>query len=239
MSNSSPFRRGYLACRRQGEVLYLLTSTLSLENVDSGPQKEPIERIKLLTFTFLFFTLSTFAQQYPYQDANLSVEERVKDLLSRMSLQEKVRQMDMYNGSELKQNEQLNLEAVEDRFSDGLGVGSIHDLYPKDAKTINDLQRYIIEHNRWGIPAIIFCEFLHGYTGEGSTAFPMNIGLGATFDPELMRRVGQVIGMEGRAHGVHFGLGPNLDLGREPRWGRIAETLGEDTHLSATLGTAL
>ncbi|WP_420387138.1 glycoside hydrolase family 3 N-terminal domain-containing protein [Roseivirga sp.] len=198
----------------------------------------------MLRKTFLFsicclLTSLSYAQQYPYQNAELPVEERVTDLLLRMSLEEKVRQMDMYNGSELKTNEVLNLDAVTDRFGDGLGVGSIHDLYPKDAGTINDLQRYIIEHNRWGVPAIIFCEFLHGYTGEGSTAFPMNMGLGATWDTDLMKRVGQVIGKEGRAHGVHFGLGPNLDLGREPRWGRIAETFGEDTHLAATLGTAL
>lgn len=197
----------------------------------------------MFRYTFLSLCLlasvALSAQQYPYQNAKLPVEDRVQDLLSRMSLAEKVRQMDMYNGSELKQDENLNLEAVAERFSDGIGVGSIHDLYPGDAETINNLQKYIIEHNRWGIPAIIFCEFLHGYTGKGSTAFPMSIGLGATWDADLMTRVGQVIGMEGRAHGVHFGLGPNLDLGREPRWGRIAETLGEDTHLSATLGTAL
>lgn len=196
-------------------------------------------RTRLLTLFVLFISLQSFAQQYLYQNADLPLEERVKDLLSRMSLEEKVRQMDMYNGAELKENEALKLSAVEATFSDGLGVGSIHDLYPRNAKDINDLQNYVIEHNRWGIPAIIFCEFLHGYTGEGSTAFPMNIGLGATWDADLMKRIGQVIGMEGRAHGVHFGLGPNLDLGREPRWGRVAETLGEDTHLSATLGTAL
>jgi beta-glucosidase len=195
--------------------------------------------LKLLMLLTLFTFSPVLAQQYPYQNAKLPVEERVKDLLSRMSLEEKVRQMDMYDGAKLKENEALKRSAVETTFSDGLGVGSIHDLYPRNAKDINDLQKYIIDHNRWGIPAIIFCEFLHGYTGEGSTAFPMNIGLGATWDADLMKRVGQVIGMEGRAHGVHFGLGPNLDLGREPRWGRIAETLGEDTHLSATLGTAL
>ena len=198
-----------------------------------------MERKLLLTLFLAIFCLASLAQQYPYQNETLPLEERIQDLLNRMSLEEKVRQMDMYNGNDLKTDESLNLEAVAERFSDGFGVGSIHDLYPKDAQTINDLQRYVINHNRWGIPAIIFCEFLHGYTGAGSTAFPMNIGLGATWDQELMKRIGEVIGKEGRVHGVHFGLGPNLDLGREPRWGRIAETFGEDTHLSATLGTAL
>ena len=197
------------------------------------------KKVFLLICWLLAFSPSVFAQQYPYQNADLGVEARVQDLVSRMTLAEKVRQMDMYNGAELKQEEKVKLSALDAFFKDGLGAGSIHDLYPKDAETINTIQRYVIEHNRWGIPALIFCEFLHGYTGEGSTAFPMNIGLGATWDKELMYSVGRVIGTEGRVHGVHFGLGPNLDLGREPRWGRIAETFGEDTELSAELGTAL
>ncbi len=197
-----------------------------------------ISRTLLLGMLFLV-QASILGQDYPYQNPSLSVEDRINDLLNRMSLEEKVRQMDMYNGAELKRNETLNLEALEQRFNDGLGVGSIHDLYPRDAKMVNDIQRHVIETSRWGIPAIVFCEFLHGYTGEGSTAFPMNIGLAATWDKDMLQEVGNVIASEGRAHGVHFGLGPNLDLGREPRWGRIAETFGEDTHLAAMLGTAL
>lgn len=183
--------------------------------------------------------ISLFAQKYPYQNAKLPVEERVSDLLSRMSLEEKVRQMDMYNGANLKEGEAFSLALAKELIGEKLGAGAVHDYYPKDAKAANQLQEFIIKNNRWGIPALLMSEFLHGYMGEGSTAFPMNIGLGATWDKALMEKVGQVIGTEGRAHGVHFGLGPNLDLGREPRWGRIAETLGEDTHLSAELGTAL
>ena len=67
-------------------------------------------------------------------------------------------------------------------------MGAIHDIYPESAKMINDLQKYVIENNRWGIPALIMCEMLHGYTGEGGTAFPMNIGLGSTWDIELMKK---------------------------------------------------
>ncbi|MCO6357105.1 glycoside hydrolase family 3 N-terminal domain-containing protein [Roseivirga pacifica] len=198
-----------------------------------------MKKLTLLVCSIFCLSASLFGQEYPYQNPEKSVEERVKDLLSRMTLEEKVRQMDMYNGANLKVNEQFSLDRAIELIGDSLGAGAVHDYYPKTAKAVNDLQRYIIEHNRWGIPALMMCEFLHGYTGEGNTAFPMSIGLGATWDKDLMKQIGQVIAAEGRAHGIHFGLGPNLDLGREPRWGRIAETLGEDTHLSASLGTHL
>ncbi|UKM64510.1 glycoside hydrolase family 3 C-terminal domain-containing protein [Flavobacteriaceae bacterium GSB9] len=179
-----------------------------------------------------------FAQKYSYQDVNLPVEDRLKDLLSRMSLEEKVRQMDMYKGEHFKDGEDFSKAKTKAKIGD-LGVGAIHDIYPRSAKMINDLQKNVIKNNRWGIPALIMCEMLHGYLDEGSTAFPMNIGLGATWDKALMEKVGRVIGSEARAHGMHFGLGPVLGIGREPRWGRVAETFGEDTYLAGELGLAM
>ncbi len=173
-----------------------------------------------------------------YKNPQLSVEERVTDLLSKMSLEEKVRQMDMYKGEFFVDGQNFSVDKAKSKI-DSLGVGAIHDLYPESAQTINDLQKFVIESNRWGIPALIMEEMLHGYMAEGSTAFPMNIGLGATWDTELVKKVGEVIGTEARAHGVHFGLGPNLDIGLEPRWGRIAETFGEDVYLVGELGTAM
>jgi len=174
----------------------------------------------------------------PYRNPALTVEERVKDLLSRMSLEEKVRQMDMYSGEHFKSDEDFALEKASKTIG-SLGVGAIHDIYPKDAVMINALQRYVIASNRWGIPALIMCEMLHGYTGEGSTAFPMSIGLAASWDRDLMKRVGGAVAAEARAHGVHYGFGPNLDLGREPRWGRVAETFGEDTYLASEMAVAM
>ncbi|MBD0834938.1 glycoside hydrolase family 3 protein [Aestuariibaculum suncheonense] len=179
-----------------------------------------------------------FAQKYPYQNSNLPVEERLSDLLSRMTLEEKVRQMDMYKGEFFKEGEDFSKSKTNEKIGD-LGVGAIHDIYPRSAKMINDLQKNVIKNNRWGIPVLIMCEMLHGYLDEGSTAFPMNIGLGATWDKNLMEKVGGVIGCEARAHGVHFGLGPVLGIGREPRWGRVAETFGEDTYLAGELGLAM
>ena len=155
-----------------------------------------------------------------------------------MSLEEKVRQMDMYRGWEFKEDEDFSSKKTKENIGK-LGVGAIHDIYPQSAKMINDLQTYVIQNNRWGIPALIMCEMLHGYLGKGATAFPMNIGLGATWDIELMKKIGKVIGTEGRAHGVHYGLGPVLGIAREPRWGRVAETFGEDTYLAGEIGTAM
>ncbi|KQB41758.1 putative beta-glycosidase Glycoside hydrolase family 3 [Flavobacterium daejeonense] len=195
-----------------------------------------IKKTAILFVMAVGFGQAGFAQKkYPYQDSKLPVEERVKDLLSRMSLEEKVRQMDMYRGDFFKEKEDFAKAKSAEKIGK-LGIGAIHDLYPRSAKMINDLQTSVIKGNRWGIPALIMCEMLHGYLDEGSTTFPMNIGLGATWDTALMKKVGGVIAMEARAHGVHFGFGPNLDLGREPRWGRVAETFGEDAYLNSEIG---
>ncbi|PWB25993.1 glycoside hydrolase family 3 N-terminal domain-containing protein [Flavobacterium sp. HTF] len=184
-----------------------------------------------------FFNQAEAQKKYPYQDVKTPVEDRVKDLLSRMSLEEKVRQMDMYKGEYFKEKEDFSKTKSALKIGN-LGIGAIHDIYPRSAKMINDLQTNVIKGNKWGIPALIMCEMLHGYLDDGSTAFPMNIGLGATWDTEVIGKVGKVIAKEARAHGVHFGLGPNLDLGREPRWGRVAETFGEDAYLNSEIGLA-
>mgnify|MGYP006188023611 CR=1 FL=1 len=152
-----------------------------------------------------FFNQTHAQKKYLYQDAKAPVEDRVKDLLSRMTLEEKVRQMDMYRGDFFKEKEDFAKGKSAEKIGK-LGIGAIHDLYPRSAKMINDLQTNVIKGNRWGIPALIMCEMLHGYLDDGSTAFPMNIGLGATWDTALMDKVGKVIGAEARAHGVHFGF---------------------------------
>ena len=88
------------------------------------------------------------------------------------------------------------------------------------------------------VPPILMCESLHGILGKGTTVFPQSIGMGASFDPDLMARVGKAIGKEARALGISLSLAPDLDLGREPRWGRIEETYGEDSHLVSKMGEA-
>lgn len=198
-----------------------------------------MKKITLVLVLFLGFFSQGFAQKkYPYQNPKLPVEDRLTDLLSRMSLEEKVRQMDMYKGEYFKEKENFSKTKSDVKIGN-LGIGAIHDIYPRSAKMINDLQSEVIKKNKWGIPALIMCEMLHGYLDDESTAFPMSIGLGATWDTNLMDKVGKVIGTEARAHGVHFGLGPNLDVGREPRWGRVAETFGEDVYLTGELGLSM
>ncbi|MDC6365601.1 MULTISPECIES: glycoside hydrolase family 3 protein [Flavobacteriaceae] len=193
--------------------------------------------IGLLLSSLFIFKIAQ-GQTYPYQNSTLDVEERVADLLSRMSLEEKVRQMDMYKGDLFKTDEKFDKQKTSSTIEE-LGVGAIHDIYPKSEKMINDLQKFVIKNNRWGIPALIMAEALHGYVDDGNTAFPMNIGLGATWDTDLMHKVGKTIGTEARGHGVHYALGPVLGIGREPRWGRVAETFGEDTYLASELGLAM
>ena len=88
------------------------------------------------------------------------------------------------------------------------------------------------------VPPVLICESLHGILGQGATVFPQSIGMGATFDPALMRRVGEAIGREARAMGIRMSFAPDLDLGRDPRWGRMEETFGEASLLAAEMGEA-
>jgi beta-glucosidase len=182
-----------------------------------------------------------------YRQANTPIERRVNDLLQHMTLEEKVRQLDMYAGAkgllDKQKDKDTNHAASDsvfvpekaDALFGGLGAGSIHDLYPFPEQA-NAIQQWIISHNRLGIPAIFIEDGLLGF--DTGTVFPAPINLAATFDPEVARQTGAVIAAEARATGVHMILGPVLDLAREPRWGRIEENFGEDPYLTGQLGLA-
>jgi beta-glucosidase len=187
-----------------------------------------------------------------YKQPNLPVEQRVDDLLGRMTLEEKVRQLDLYGGFGIKE---AGIGLVEDkRVGDNhlapeaaflpknaetllgdLGVGAIHDLYPTAAQS-NVIQRWVIAHNRLGIPALFIEEGLHGF--DTGTVFPAPINLAATWNPETAERTGAAIASEARATGVGMILGPVLDLARDPRWGRVEEDFGEDPYLTGQMGAA-
>jgi beta-glucosidase len=180
---------------------------------------------------------------YPYKDAHLPVDKRVADLLSRMTLEEKIRQLDMYWGKEV-----ANMGGHEaESWSEGkvigslgkLGIGSVHDLYPIRPEIANQIQRYAIERTRLGIPVLFIEEGLHGYSGLGSTSFPIPLQLASAWDTSLVYRVGRAIAAETRAHGVDMILGPVLCLPNDPRWGRVEETYGEDPYLAARYGVAM
>ena len=200
-----------------------------------------------------------------YKDAGQPTEARVKDLLSRMTPEEKIGQLicplgwPMYEkfGAEATTSGQDSV-AITDlykQFVDSLGGGMLWAVFRADpwtrktletglnpvlaAKTYNKLQKYSIEHSRLGIPIILAEEAPHGHMAIGTTVFPTSIGLASTWDPELMEEVGRVIASELRAQGGHISYGPVIDLAREPRWSRVEETYGEDVYLTSTMAAGM
>lgn len=177
--------------------------------------------------------------------ANVPIDRRVEDLLGRMTLEEKVRQLDLYSGA----------TALMDNHTDGthaastatflpdktqalwgdLGVGAIHDLNPTPEQA-NAIQQWVIKHNHLGIPALFIEEALHGF--DTGTVFPAPINLASTWNPDAVERIGGAIAAEARSTGVGMILAPVLDLAREPRWGRVEEDYGEDPYLTGRLGAA-
>lgn len=131
-----------------------------------------------------------------------------------------------------------------ENHKDGLGqVGRLSDadggLGPRrTAETANAIQRFFVEKTRLGVPVILHEECLHGHAAVGATSFPQPIGLAATFDPALVQKLYRMTAQETRAQGAHQALTPVLDVAREPRWGRVEETFGEDPYLVAQLGVA-
>lgn len=180
-----------------------------------------------------------------YKNATLPINRRVDELLSRMTLQEKVRQLDLYSGaSTLVDKRRDSTHAAPDATFSAekaqnlwgeLGVGGVHDLYPTPQQS-NAIQQWVIEHNRLGIPVLFIEEALHGF--DAGTVFPAPINLSATWNPKLAQRTGTAIAVEARATGVGMILAPVLDLARDPRWGRIEEDFGEDPYLSGEFGLA-
>lgn len=181
-----------------------------------------------------------------YRQRTAPVEARVRDLVGRMTLEEKARQLDIYAGREVVDRVNgthaapgAGLHPDIGKTLGGLSVGSIHDLYP-DAALANTLQRWVVGHSRLGIPALFIEEGLTGFSNSyrGGTVFPQSINLASTWNPDLARQTGAVIGSEARSSGVDMLLGPVLDVAREPRWGRVEEDFGEDPYLTGTLGAA-
>lgn len=181
-----------------------------------------------------------------YKRHDVPIEERVADLIARMTPAEKARQLDMYSGSAYVNQHRTSTHCGADakfevnlalRDWGNLGVGSIHDLYPPPALA-NEIQSWIISNSRLGIPALFIEEGLHGYLGYGTTIFPQSLNLATTWNTSLARKTGAAIAAEARANGVHMILGPVTNLARDPRWGRSEETFGEDCLLSGRMTLA-
>lgn len=183
------------------------------------------------------------AGKFPYQNPGLEVEKRVSDLLKRMTVDEKIEQLDMYWGKEVANmggHEATSFsEEKTGKILGNTGIGSVHDFYPVSSEITNGMQKYALEKTRLGIPVIFIEEGLHGYSGGGSTVFPIPLALASAWDTSLVHKIGRVIGTETRSVGVNMILGPVLCLPRDPRWGRVEETYGEDPYLAALNGVAM
>lgn len=204
--------------------------------------------MKLTKYLLLILVFCSFAlakEIPPYKNPALPVDERVKDLLGRMTIEEKFWQIYMMPG---------DLDNGKDRFSHGifgLQVSTVGASNPElrqllqynpkltakeMAKKINEIQRYFVEETRLGIPIIAFDEALHGLIRSGATAFPQSIAMAATFDTTLIHQVSHAIAMETKTRGIRQILSPVVNLATDVRWGRTEETYGEDPYLSACMG---
>lgn len=187
----------------------------------------------------------------------LKKPDQIDQLLSQMTLEEKCGQLTCPIGFNFygKDGDSLWLSDDFIGMMDTLPLGSCWavlradpwsrktvetGLHPAEsAQLLNRMQRHAVEHTRLGIP-LLFCEETpHGNMAVGTTVFPTGIGQASTWDPELLERMGEVMGREIRLQGAHIGYGPVLDIARDPRWSRVEETLGEDPYLSGVLGSAI
>lgn len=178
-----------------------------------------------------------------YLHAAQPVSERVRDLLARMTVEEKVQQLTSHWVYELLEGRSFNAKKANDKLVNGIGeitrIGGASTLQPDEyAAAANAIQKHLVEKTRLGIPAIVHEECCSGFMTRGATLFPQSIGLGATWDPDPVREMGDTIRRQMRAAGAHHALAPVLDVTRDARWGRVEETLGEDPYLTATLGCA-
>ena len=203
-----------------------------------------------LTFIGISLLGSVFmsAQKPLYKDPEQPIEARVRDLLERMTPEEKFWQCFMIPG---------DLDHVpKDQYAHGIfglqvsagnqGGGAAGQMLTYNAnedaekltRKINAIQKYFIEESRLGIPIIPFDEALHGLVREGATAFPQAIGLAATFNPELMKQVSTAIARESKLRGIRQILTPVVNLASDVRWGRTEETYGEDPFLTSVMGVS-
>ncbi len=205
--------------------------------------------VRLIIFLSLACAVQLRAQDkpFPYQNPQLKIETRVQDLLSRMTLEEKLWQLfmtpgDLQEGKEVYRHGVFGLQVG----TTAQGSGVAEQLLRHDpsgsakvaAEKINAIQHYFVEETRLGIPIIAFDEALHGLVREGATAFPQSIGLSATFNVNLMGKVAEAISRETRSRGIRQILSPVVNVATDVRWGRVEETYGEDPFLSAAMGTA-
>ena len=190
-----------------------------------------------------------------FKNPSLSPEQRADDLLGRMSVDEKIAQMEAICGFQQYRRVGDTVE-VTDAFKKRFAadpVGSLSSLCRADwfsgrkwengltpaltAKTSNLFQKYAREHSRWGIPLWIGDATFHGFMSLGATVLPTTVGMGSTWNPELVEQMGAVAAREARAAGIHEGS-VDVDIARDPRWSRVEQCFSEDSYLVSRLGVA-
>lgn len=176
-----------------------------------------------------------------YKDAGRSVEERVEDLLSRMTLEEKAAQLCGDLPASFIAGSRIDMDALREKFPHGLGRFTQYSLVglvdaAQIAEITNQLQDYFVKETRLGIPVALQSENLCGYPAAGGTLFPAMINLGCTWDPALAEEMARVIGQESRSVGITSAMSPVIDVSRDPRWGRTYECFGEDPYLISQFG---
>jgi len=186
----------------------------------------------------MYITALLVVSQTLAQVPESRVDEIVAHTLSKMTVPEKARQLDIHRACDMLTNGRVDIAKAERAWGDlSIGIGTLHDVvsYPQIA---NEMMSALSNASRLKIPCALGGEATHGLQGDDHTIFPSPIGLAATFDTELMARYGRVVGSETRACGLHVAWAPVLGLCREPRWGRCEEMMGEDPHLAAEMGRA-
>lgn len=176
-----------------------------------------------------------------YKNPALPIEERVEDLLSRMTLEEKVAQLCGNLSPSFIVDGKVDMNALKKNFPNGHGrftqFSTVGIVDPKFiAHVVNQVQKYFVEETRLGIPVAIQTENLCGYPGKGGTLYPAQINMGCTWEPELAREMARNIGEESRSVGISSAMSPVIDVARDPRWGRTYETYGEDPYLVTQFG---
>lgn len=201
-------------------------------------------------------SLTANAQKPVYKDASQPVELRVADLLSRMTLDEKIGQVRCPLGWFIYDKDEKGKVSLTEKFykyTDEQHIGNYWAVLRADpwtqktltnglnpalsAEMLNMMQRYAVEKTRLGIPIMVAEETPHGHMAIGATVFPTALSQAATFDRNVLFRMGEAMGAEIRAQGGHVGYGPVIDIAREPRWSRMEETFGEDPTLAGILAT--
>jgi len=203
-----------------------------------------MKRQTLILFTILAVAIFSCSEpvEKDYKDASLSIDERIEALLPKLSIEEKVAQMRIFHaniGTKPDENGNLKLsKKVIEKLK--LGIAGVknpgeHINPVAAAKLNNELQKYIIENNRWGIPALFVTESYNGVDAEGCTKFGRPMTSAASFNPGLVQRQWDVVGREARLRGMHMCHSPEADIVRDPRFGRMSEAFGEDTYLTTQM----